>query len=182
MNRNSIAAAMWGVAFSNLALADEGADAASGEGTAQAPDDQAKPVARFMHGFRLGYTYVNGLTNESPLRSPHLFVLGYEATQRAIGGGWLNVITVENFSVSGINQSVFIPSLNGLVGFELREQLQVGTGINVSPFDPRGKYVHQILAVGWTPTVGAFNVPFHVTIIPDLDGNWRLGTTVGVNW
>lgn len=144
--------------------------------------DAAKPVARFMHGFRIGYTYVNGITDESPLRSPHLFVIGYEATQRAIGGGWLNVITVENFSIAGINQSMFIPSLNGLLGFELREQLQVGTGININPFDPHGKYVHQVVAVGWTPRAGAFNVPVHLTFIPDLDGNWRLGTTVGVNW
>lgn len=145
-------------------------------------EEPIKPVKRSFHGFRIGYTYVNGLTEDSPLRSPHLFVIGYEATQRAVGGNWLNVIAVENISVAGINQSVFVPSLNGLVGFEIDEQLQVGTGLNVNPFDPSGKYVHQILAVGWTPPVGAFNVPIHVTFIPDVDGHWRLGSTIGVNW
>ena len=194
MNRTSVIAAL-GVLFSLPAFAQD--DAANGaaavscceaapvatvSSTVAVPPEEPKPVSRFMHGFRLGYTYVNGLTDESPLRSPHLFVLGYEATQRAIGGGWLNVITVENFSIAGINQSLFIPSLNGLVGFEFREQLQIGTGINVNPFDPKGKYVHQILAVGWTPEAGAFNVPLHLTVIPDLYGNWRIGTTIGVNW
>lgn len=77
------------------------------------------------------------------LRSSHLFVIGYELTQRYEGGSWLNVITVQNVSVSGINQSLFIPSLNALVGFEIKEQIQIGTGINLMPFDPAGKYVHR---------------------------------------
>lgn len=141
-----------------------------------------EPVKTYFHGFRVGYTYVNGLSQGSPLHSPHLFVIGYEGTQRAVGGRWLNVIAVENVSIAGINQSVFIPSLNGLVGFEIDEQVQIGTGLNVNPFDPSGKYVHQIVAVGWTPPAGAFNVPLHVTFIPDVDGNWRAGTTIGVNW
>lgn len=54
--------------------------------------------------------------------------------------------------------------------------------MSVTPFDRDSHYVHQIVAVGWTPEVGAFNVPFHVTWIPDVDQHWRLGATVGVNW
>lgn len=141
------------------------------------------PVKRGFHGFRVGYTYLDAPDGEPPtLPSPHLFVLGYEATQRIVGGSWLNVIVVENASVAGMNQSLFVPSFNTLVGFEIDEQVQLGTGVNFSPLDPNDRYVHQILAVGWTPPVGGFNVPFHVMLLPDVEGAWRVGTTVGVNW
>ena len=159
--------------FALAALADEPA----------APIPEEKPTQRSFHGFRLGYTYIHTPPGDAPaLESPHLFVIGYEATQRVVGGGWLNVIIVENLSVAGINQSRFIPSLNGLVGFEIDEQIQIGTGVNANPFDPDGKYVHQIIAIGWTPSAGSFNVPFHVTFVPDVDGALRAGTTIGVNW
>lgn len=141
-----------------------------------------EPFKRYYHGFRLGYTYVNGVDSNSSLRSPHLFVLGYEATQRFEGGDWLNVIVVENVSVAGLNQSMFIPSANGLVGFEIADQIQIGTGVNFNPFDPDGKIVHQVIAAGWTPKAGKMNVPVHFTVIPDSDGHWRLGSTIGVNW
>jgi hypothetical protein len=145
-------------------------------------EDGEEPFKRYYHGFRLGYTYVNGLDSDSPLKSPHLFVIGYEATQRIEGGDWLNVIVVENVSIAGLNQSLFIPSANGLVGFEIANQIQIGTGLNFNPFDPSGKIVHQIIAAGWTPEVGKMNVPVHFTVIPDADGDWRIGSTVGVNW
>lgn len=145
--------------------------------------EEFEPVKRGFHGFRLGYTYLNTPEGEpAPLPSPHLFVFGYEATQRIVGGGWLNVILVENASVAGVNQSLFLPSFNSLIGFEIDEQLQLGTGVNVSPFDPHGRRVHQVLAVGWTPQAGGFNVPIHFTVIPDVAGAWRVGSTVGVNW
>jgi hypothetical protein len=140
------------------------------------------PEQRLYHGFRVGYTYVAGIDEDSTLQSPHLFVLGYELTQRALGGRWLDVVVIGNASVAGINQSIFIPSANGLVGFAIDKQIEIGTGVNWSPFDPSGKNIHQVIAVGWTPPAGAFNVPIHATLIPDIDGNWRLGTTVGVNW
>jgi hypothetical protein len=147
--------------------------------TVRAPED--RPDQLVFHGFRVGYTYVN-IDEDSVLESPHLFVLGYEATYRALGGDWLDVVLIGNGSVAGINQSVFVPSANGLVGFAIKKQIEVGTGINWSPFDPSYRYVHQVLAVGWTPPAGKFNVPIHVTWIPDVDGHWRLGSTIGVNW
>jgi len=140
------------------------------------------PEQHLYHGFRVGYTYVAGIDENSVLESPHLFVLGYEVTQRALGGRWLDVVVIGNASVAGINQSVFIPSANGLVGFAIDKQVEIGTGVNWSPFDPSHRYVHQVIAVGWTPPAGSFNVPIHATFIPDVDGNWRLGTTIGVNW
>jgi hypothetical protein len=144
------------------------------------PPAPPRPAELASHGFRLGYLYLND--PPAPLQSPHLFVLGYELTQRALGGSWLDVIFVENLSVAGLNQSVFLPSGNALVGFRLGRQVELGTGVNVTPFDPNGKYWHQVLAAGWTPGAGAFAVPVHVTLIPDVDGQWRVGATVGVNW
>lgn len=146
------------------------------------PVEEVAPVPqqRFLHGFRIGWGYVSGL--EDHLASPHLFVLGYELTHRVIGGDWLNVIVVENVLVSGMNQSVLLPSANGLLGFEVAEQLQVGAGVNLAPWDPEDKLVHMVGAVGYTPRVGAINVPLHAYWIPDVDGHWRVGLTTGVNW
>lgn len=144
-----------------------------------------EPKKSFYHGFRVGYAYANGAATptsawRSTLRSPHLFVLGYEATQVIEGGGWLDVILVGNVSIAGLNQNLAIPSANAMVGFEIADQFQIGTGINLTIGTP--KLAHQIIAVGWTPTAGAFNVPVHFLVIPDVDGNWRIGATVGVNW
>ena len=138
------------------------------------------PEQRFLHGFRIGWGYVNGL--ERHLESPQMFVIGYEFTHRLVGGDWLNVIVVENLMLSGVNQSLLLPSANGILGFEAAERFQVGAGVNVTPWDPEDKLVHMIAAVGYTPRVGAFWVPVHAYWIPDVDGNYRFGLTTGVNW
>lgn len=166
------------VLVASLASAQESPEAAP----CAPPAPLVAPAETWAHGFRVGYAYVANLPPDGPLRSPHLFVLGYELTERALGGSWLDVIVVENLSVSGINQSVFVPTGNLLVGFGIARQLELGTGVNVSPLDPYGKVLHQVIAVGWTPRAGAFRVPVHATLVPDVDGQWRLGTTIGVNW
>jgi hypothetical protein len=146
--------------------------------------DDEEPTQSFFHGFRLGYTYVNarGSSTEwnSRLRSPHLFVIGYESMQVIDGGGMLDVILVANASISGLNQNMFIPSGNLLVGFQVGDQIQVGTGLNLTLGTPR--LAHQVIAAGWTPKAGLFNVPIHFLVIPDVDGHWRVGATIGVNW
>ena len=138
--------------------------------------------SRTMHGFRVGYSYINGGEEHEKLASPHLFVMGYEATQRLSGGEWLNVITVENIMIGGMNQSVFIPTANFLLGFEINEMFQVGVGPNVSPFADLDSMIHMIGAVGYTPRAGDFNVPIHASFIPDVSGNYRFAVTTGVNW
>lgn len=146
-------------------------------------DDDAIIYKKNMHGFRLGYGYANNAEKTSAkVQSPHMFVMGYEFTQRLTGGEWLNVIAVENVSLSGINQSLFIPTANVLVGFELNRMAQIGVGPNISPFDPSGKYIHMVAAGGFTANAGSFNVPIHAYYIPDVDGDWRTGVTTGVNW
>jgi hypothetical protein len=149
---------------------------------------------RFLHGFRLGYLFVANhdgpidstdpnspsLQEKYGMRSPHQFLLGYELTWRAIGHEWLNVLLVTNVSVSGMEQSKFFPSANGMIGFELAETLQLGVGVNATP--SKDKPVHMMLAAGWTPRVGDFYTPIHAFFVPDVDGQHRTGITVGVNW
>lgn len=145
-------------------------------------DTASAPPARHMHGFRIGYTYINAEEGHQRLATPHLFIMGYEATQRVTGGEWLNIITVENIIVGGMNQSVFIPTANFLLGFEINERFQLGAGPNLSPFSEPDDILHMIMAVGYTPKAGDFNVPIHASYIPDVNGNYRVSVTTGVNW
>lgn len=140
------------------------------------------PESRNMHGFRVGYTYINGGADHARLSTPHLLVMGYEATQRISGGEWLNVITAQNIMIGGINQSVFIPTGNILLGFEVNQRFQIGVGPNISPLSDPENMIHMVGAIGFTPQVGDFNVPLHVNYIPDVNGNYRFGMTTGVNW
>ena len=66
--------------------------------------------------------------------------------------------------------------------FRVRSFFQIGVGPNLGPGPERDKPAHMVIAGGWTPQVGSFNVPVHAFFIPDVDENHRLGMTVGVNW
>lgn len=166
------------------------------------PNDERKepgaaPIERrILHGFRMGYLYVANFdrpTNtEDPdcpkcslkerygMRTPHQFLIGYEIMGRLIGHGWLNVVLVGNVLVSGLEQSKAWPSANALIGFELDHSFQVGVGANFTLEED--KPAHMVMAAGWTPLVGSFYVPVHAFFVPDVDGNHRMGATVGVNW
>ena len=108
--------------------------------------------------------------------------MGYEFTERLYGGDWMNVILVQNVMISGMEQSLFIPTANFLVGFEANRRVQLGVGPNLNPMDPDEKFVHMVGAIGFTPDVGVFNMPFHASFIPDVDGDWRAALTTGINW
>jgi len=146
---------------------------------------------RFLHGFRLGYNFTfnindpqcedcESLAEEYDLRSPHSFLLGYEVAYRMIGNSWLNLLLVANASVTGLEQSKFLPSGNLLLGFEFNQSFQVGLGMNLAPDE--SKVAHMIAAAGWTPRVGNFYTPVHFYFVPDVDGNHRMGATFGVTW
>jgi hypothetical protein len=150
-----------------------------------------EPVgARFIHGFRIGWTYVmnmekdtrNGmsLADEFDLKSPNMMLLGYEGMYRVIGQSWLNVVLVGNVSVAGLEQSKFIPTANGLIGFEFNQNFQLGVGVNLMP-DPHAP-THMIAAAGWTPRVGGIHTPVHFFFVPDADRNHRMGATIGMSW
>ncbi len=154
------------------------------------------PVGRrLLHGFRLGYTFVQNadkptrlddtgemvsIKEKFGLKTPHMMLIGYEGFYRIIGHSWLNVLMVGNVTVAGLEQSKFIPAASGLIGAEFNESFQVGVGVNVTP-DPDAP-THMIAAVGWTPRVGAISTPVHFFVVPDTEGNHRWGGTVGVTW
>ncbi len=164
---------------------------------ADRPTPAAKPEEslrdrRLLHGMRLGYLFVNeydkkleGLGGQSlkdrvNLRSPHQFLVGYEAFYRMMGHSWLNVLLVGNVMVGGLEQSRFFPSANALLGFEIDNSFQLGVGVNVTPL--KGSEAHTIVAAGWTPRVGGFYVPVHAFFVPDVDGAHRMGITTGVTF
>ena len=196
-----------------LALAPPSVSAPQQPGTVAAPavlaDDESgwhRPAGeRFTSGFRLGWMYLanfdaknrvgdNGqmtsLKEQYGLKSPNMFLLGYEGFYRVIGHSWLNVLMVGNVSVAGLDQSKFIPTGSGLLGFEINRSFELGVGVNLIP-DAQSPS-HMIVAAGWTPRVGSIQTPIHFFYIPDsagtdsmgnsLKGNSRMGATVGMNW
>ncbi len=172
----------------------------TGDPSQQADDEEGwhKPVGRrFMHGFRLGWTYLFNMTKatrdtdgdnmpdqslmkEYDLKSANMMLLGYEGFYRIVGHSWLNVLIVGNVTVAGLEQSKFIPAASGLLGFEFDKSFQLGVGVNVTP-DPDAP-THMIAAAGWTPKVGSINTPVHFFFVPDPDRNHRMGATIGMSW
>jgi len=141
----------------------------------------------YRKGLRFGYNYVNkgaektALNDNPRLSSPHMFAMGFEMQQTMAGGDWLDILFIQNITISGLEQSLVIPSANALVGFEISRKLQAGVGINLSPADD-GNYVHLVTAVGWTQTAGSLSIPLHLVFIPDVNDYWRCAVTTGVNW
>jgi hypothetical protein len=183
------------VAYAEPAAQPQPAVQPAATATADQDDDSGwhTPVGhRFMHGFRLGYMHLanydkpemdrggKSIKEQFGLKSPDMFVLGYEGFYRIVGHSWLNVLMVGNVTVAGLEQSKFIPAASGLIGFEFDRSFEAGVGVNLTP-DPQAPS-HMILAGGWTPRAGSIMVPFHVFYIPDTDNNWRAGATIGMNW
>jgi len=138
----------------------------------------------YRKGMRFGYSYANKADESEKLASPHMFAMGFEMQQTMSGGDWLDLLFIQNIVVTGLEQSVIIPTANALVGFEINNALQLGVGINGSIYDSSGNdnYVHLVSAIGWTQQAGVFSVPIHVVYIPDVNGYYRFAITTGVNW
>jgi hypothetical protein len=155
---------------------------------AAADDENITPAPReewtIRKGLRFGYTYANKAEQSERLASPHMFAMGFEMQETMAGGDWLDLLFIQNVTVSGLEQSVVIPSVNALVGFEINNALQVGVGANAGIIDPSGEnhFVHLVSALGWTQQAGAFSVPIHVVFIPDINDYYRFAVTTGVNW
>ena len=141
--------------------------------------DKTRVQGQSRHGFRMGYGYVNAPEDHELIKSNWMYLLGYELNQTLYSGGNINVLFVENIAVTGINQSLFIPTGNLLAGFEFNGRFQVASGMNIAPTD---NWCHMVVAAGWTPKVGDINIPFHVSYVPDIDNHWRSYLTTGVNW
>ena len=138
----------------------------------------------YRKGMRFGYNYANKAQESDRLASPHMFAMGFEMQQTMSGGSWLDLLFIQNAMISGVEQSVIIPTINALVGFEINKALQVGVGINGSIYDSSGNdnFIHLISAIGWTQEAGTFSVPIHVVYVPDVNGYYRFAVTTGVNW
>ena len=172
--------------FCSLSFAEDWDEPETTSVTTSAPSlrvkmekNNTKVRGQSRHGFRMGYGYVNAPDDHEFLENNWLYLIGYELNQTLYGGDWINVLFVENISIVGVNQSLFIPSANILMGFEFNERFQIASGINMVPSD---KWVHMVVAAGWTPKVGDINIPFHVSYVPDVNNNWRTYLTTGVNW
>ncbi len=150
--------------------------AAASEPPSEAPD---RVQVDMRKGVRLGYAYVH-IQDGDALRYPHVSVFGFEVQQRFRGGAWLDFIAVENLSVTGIEQGLFRPSVNLLVGFELNRRWQLGAGAHLQPMETADQALRLQVVVGGTVPAGELEVPIHVGIIPDPDGRWRAQLTTGV--
>lgn len=135
-------------------------------------------------GLRFGYNYLNNGDDTDRLESPHMFAIGFELQQTMDGGDWLDLLFIENVVISGLEQSVIVPSVSGLVGFEVNDALQVAVGATATVYDPaeEDNFFHLVTAIGWTQQAGVFSVPIHFVYVPDINDYWRGAITTGVNW
>jgi hypothetical protein len=146
--------------------------------------EKAKPEWSHRKGMRFGYMYINKGEESDKLRNPSMFTMGFETQQTMKGGEWLDLLFIQNITVGGLEQSLLLPSVNALVGFEINSALQLGVGMTAGLQDPAGEgnYIHLLTAIGWTQQAGYFSVPIHVVFMPDINDYWRLGATTGINW
>ena len=103
-------------------------------------------------GMRFGYNYANKADESDRLESPHMFAIGFEMQQTMDGDAWLDLLFIQNLTISGLDQSVLLPSANVLVGFEIKDALQLAVGANATIVDPSDEnhYFHLVSAIGWT--------------------------------
>tara|TARA_R110002126_G_scaffold56194_1_gene150336 strand:+ start:4046 stop:4615 length:570 start_codon:yes stop_codon:yes gene_type:complete len=183
-------ACLLGLSLSTTALAAEATNPTS-TSTVAYEDIKSIPLSwSYRKGLRFGYNYVNkgadktALNDDPRLSSPHMFAIGFEMQQTMAGGDWLDILFIQNVTISGLEQSLVIPSANALVGFEINRKLQAGVGVNVAPVDPAddGNLIHLVTAIGWTQPAGSLSVPLHLVFIPDVNDYWRCAVTTGVNW
>jgi len=75
--------------------------------TAVAADDWSS-----RKGIRFGYNYANGAETSDRVDSPHMFAMGFEMQQTRSGGSWLDVLFIQNATISGLDQSIIAPSFS----------------------------------------------------------------------
>jgi hypothetical protein len=113
-----------------------------------------------------------------------MFAMGFEMQQTMDGDSWLDLLFIQNLTISGLDQSVLLPSASALVGFEIKDSLQLAVGANATVVDPSDEnhYFHLVTAIGWTQDAGIFSVPVHLVFIPDVNDYYRVAITTGINW
>ena len=134
-------------------------------------------------GMRFGYVYAHEFHKDSDkLSSPHMSTMGYELQQTMPGGDWLDILFIQNVTITGMDQSVLAPSARLLIGFEINDSIQLAVGPNGAPKHPSDNFIHLMVAVGYTAEAGMLSIPFHFSYVPDADGYYTTALTTGVNW
>ena len=163
-----------------------------------APVAASEPRLTLVLGPRVGATYIFadwGGYNESLQRHfpddrtyfPILTQFGVNFEQRIRLGNTLSHFAFQEvLLLGGIDQNLYIPSLNILIGFRSHTGLEVGLGPNISvSMNDRGVSValSVVYAVGWTFTFDDVNVPVNIAIVPTpRDGNPRVSLVSGFNF
>ena len=121
-------------------------------------------------GMRFGYNYANKADESDRLESPHMFAIGFEMQQTMDGDSWLDLLFIQNLTISGLDQ--------------IKDSLQLAVGANATIVDPSDSnhYLHLVTAVGWTQDAGIFSVPVHLIFVPDVNDYYRVAVTTGINW
>jgi len=174
---NKVLACMMCLGLSSPAFADD--HAVGGENSASSAMEWTN-----RKGIRFGYNYANKADESDRLARPHMFAIGFETQQTMDGDSWLDLLFIQNLTISGLDQSVILPSANALVGFEIKDALQLAVGVNATVVDPsdQNHYIHLVTAVGWTQDAGIFSVPVHLIFVPDVNNYYRVAVTTGINW
>ena len=142
------------------------------------------PVAQKigLSGPRFGATFlspgiVEHLARENDIHVGSLVTqFGWQFEKRLYSGQEsLTAVTEWVLLVGGVEQGVFLPSVNWLVGVRTKAGTEFGIGPNLSP---AGSAL--VIAVGRTFRAGALNFPLNVAFVPSKSG-LRVSVLCGFN-
>ena len=159
----------------------------------------AAPEISFVFGPRVGISYsatttanFNSLIQEyfpAPERSylPIMSQFGVNFEQRVqLGLTDSHFAFEEVIMLTGLDQSVFIPSVSLLIGFRSKAGLEFGLGPSFSvTYSDSGLNipVTVVYAVGWTISFSDVYIPINLVILPTpADGFPRFGILTGFNF
>ncbi|MEF8845219.1 MAG: hypothetical protein V5A59_07060 [Bacteroidales bacterium] len=133
-----------------------------------------------LSGPRIGVTYVRGEAAEK-LREdfdavPIVSQFGWQLEWRffSMEDGPDGVVEFVPL-VGGVEQNLFLPSLNFLIGLRSPKGTEAGIGPNLSPTG-----ASLVLAVGFTAQAGKLNIPFNLAFVPSQKGA-RFTLLIGFN-
>ena len=147
----------------------------------KSPDDAVFGESISLAGPRIGCTVLtpgvlSKVQERVPGLSPFLTQFGWQFETRLFRlpnglSGLAEFIPL----IGGLEQSVFIPSLSGLLGIRGPKGFEVGMGPNVTPM---GTSV--VLAMGTSFRSNGINFPVNVAVVPG-NGGARISLLVGFN-
>jgi hypothetical protein len=155
---------------------------ASQDAIAQITHNQQPPQTVNLSGPRIGMTMLSPGVIET-LKTDHdvevgslISQFGWQKEKRFLSSptGFTGV-TEFVFLVGGMEQGVFLPSLNWLVGARTAQGIEFAAGPNVTPAG-----VGLVIAGGLTFQTGNLNIPVNVAVVPSKQGA-RMSFLIGFN-